>query len=201
MAILPFGCRRAPPPTPAPSESVEVEQQVDPSIVEESRLARKPLRDPEVERVAQRLAEGDSVERNETGGLTLRVTSDQIRPAMEALLAERARESDGADLERDELDSDKAARAAQAGSFPQSEWAVLGREGGCSELSALSNGLPELEQAPDPFRLVALLRGRGIEASTELIPGANEEAVIVKIPSREIGLVFLQRSRCTSFDR
>lgn len=79
------------------------------------------------------------------------------------------------------------------------EWFLAGREGGCSSISALIRWFPEMADIHDPDALVALMRAQGREVTRQLLPVPDSTAVVVKVPSRELSLLFVDERFCRRF--
>jgi len=164
-----LACKSSPPPSPAPAPAGEEEND-------------------------STSAESAGAEPNEEAA----EAPDPARPrSLDAMLAELdARDLAEQDPERlAAAERARGAGTAQAGGAPSSDWALLGREGDCAELSSLG-GMPQLRAAPDPHRFAALFRSQGVEATATAVPGSNGEAVEVHVPTEGIGMIFLRRSRC-----
>lgn len=168
VALL-LACKRSPPPSPAPAPIGEDE--------EDSTSAESAGAEPNDEEAE---------------------APHPARPrSLDAVLAELdARDLAEQDPERlSAAERARGAGAPRAGGAPSSDWALLAREGGCAELSSLG-GIPQLREAPDPYRFAALFRSQGVEATATAVPGSNGEAVEVHVPTEGIGMLFLRRSRC-----
>lgn len=79
------------------------------------------------------------------------------------------------------------------------EWFLAGREGGCSPISVLVRKVPEAADIHDPDAFVALMRAQGREVTREPLPVPDSKAVVVKVPSRELSLLFVDERFCRRF--
>jgi hypothetical protein len=76
----------------------------------------------------------------------------------------------------------------------QERWYLMARHGECYELEVMQRRIPELEEAKDPYAFVERMKQKGHGATaTEVVPG---KAVEVRVPARELGMVFARRELC-----
>ena len=81
-----------------------------------------------------------------------------------------------------------------APALAQERWYLMARHGECFELETMQRRIPELEEAKDPYAFVERMKQKGHSATaTEMVPG---KAVEVRVPSRELGMVFARRELC-----
>ena len=77
-----------------------------------------------------------------------------------------------------------------------SEWLLVGREGKCVPLSALTERGPEFQGIKSPDQLVEKMRAAGHKAEIKEHKAGNRPAVEVRIPSRDLYVMFVKRSDC-----
>ena len=77
-----------------------------------------------------------------------------------------------------------------------SEWLLVGREGKCVPLSALTKRGPEFQGIKSPDQLVEKMRAAGHKAEIKEHKAGNRPAVEVRIPSRDLYVMFVKRSDC-----
>ena len=87
--------------------------------------------------------------------------------------------------------------AAQADA--QERWYLMARHGECFELADMQRRIPELAEARDPHAFVALMKQKGhAAAAKDVVPG---KAVEVRVPERELAMVFAKREMCQSVEK
>jgi len=81
----------------------------------------------------------------------------------------------------------------------QERWYLMARHGECYELEAMQRRIPELAEAKDPHAFVARMKQKGHSASAkDVVPG---KAVEVRVPERELAMVFARRELCQSIEK
>lgn len=81
----------------------------------------------------------------------------------------------------------------------QERWYLMARHGECFELEAMERRIPELAEAKDPYAFVQRMKQKGHAASTkDLVAG---KAVEVRVPERELAMVFAKRELCQSIEK
>jgi hypothetical protein len=76
------------------------------------------------------------------------------------------------------------------------QWMLMSREGDCNEIQVLKRRIPELGDVRDPDSFVKLMREKGYKVSSSEIPGPKGKAVEVKVPEKELSLVFVPAASC-----
>jgi hypothetical protein len=77
-----------------------------------------------------------------------------------------------------------------------SEWMLAGREGKCIPLSALTKRGPEFQDIKSPYQLVEKMRAAGHKAEIKEHKAGTRPAVEVRVPSRDLYVMFIQGSAC-----
>ena len=81
----------------------------------------------------------------------------------------------------------------------QERWYLMARHGECFELEAMQRRIPELAAAKDPYAFVELMKQKGHSATaTEVVAG---KAVEVRVPARELAMIFATRDQCRSLEK
>jgi hypothetical protein len=81
----------------------------------------------------------------------------------------------------------------------QERWYLMARHGECLELESAQRRIPELAEAKDPHAFAQRMRQKGHNASAkEMVPG---KAVEVRVPERELAMVFARRELCQSVEK
>ena len=79
------------------------------------------------------------------------------------------------------------------------QWFLMARHGECMEIESLKRKVPDLGEVNDPYSFVQLMRQKGLTVtSTEMVP-AEGMAVEVKVPEKELSLVFVTSELCQNF--
>jgi hypothetical protein len=77
------------------------------------------------------------------------------------------------------------------------QWFLMARHGECMEIDAVRKRIPDLTS--DPYSFVKLMREKGLAASSAEVPGTRGKAVEVRVPERNLGMVFAARDPCREF--
>jgi hypothetical protein len=81
----------------------------------------------------------------------------------------------------------------------QERWYLMARHGECFALEDMQRRIPELAEAKDPYAFVERMKQKGHAATTkDVIPG---KAVEVRVPERELAIVFAKREMCQSVEK
>jgi membrane-bound lytic murein transglycosylase B len=76
------------------------------------------------------------------------------------------------------------------------QWQLMARHGECDDLDVLRREIPDLAVVENPEAFVVQMRDRGHDASAEVFPGTDGQAVAVKVPALNVDLVFATRALC-----
>jgi hypothetical protein len=77
-----------------------------------------------------------------------------------------------------------------------SQWLLMSREGDCSEIQVLKRKIPDLGDVRDPDSFVKLMRAKGLQVTSNEISGPKGKAVEVKVPEKELFLLFVPAASC-----
>jgi len=80
--------------------------------------------------------------------------------------------------------------------FSAERWLLMARHGECMEIERLKRKVPELADIGDPYSFVNLMRQKGHTVTSNEVPGTEGKAVEVKVPEKELSLVFATRELC-----
>jgi len=75
-------------------------------------------------------------------------------------------------------------------------WMLMARHGECAEIASLKRKIPDLGEVADPAAFVDRMRRSGYEASSSEIAAAGGRAVEVKVPAKELSLIFVTTGLC-----
>jgi hypothetical protein len=76
-------------------------------------------------------------------------------------------------------------------------WMLMERHGGCHDIGVLKRKVPELGDIRDPDAFVALMRKQGHEATTAPVPVPKGQAREVRVPAKELALLFVTTEMCS----
>jgi len=75
-------------------------------------------------------------------------------------------------------------------------WMLMARHGECAEIASLKRRLPDLGEVADPAAFVDRMRRSGYQVSSSEIAVAGGRAVEVKVPEKDLSLVFVAAGLC-----
>lgn len=84
----------------------------------------------------------------------------------------------------------------QSDSFAAAEWFLMSRHGECVEIQSLKRKVPDLGDVRDPSAFIKLMRDKGYQVTVSEISTPTGKAVEVKVPERELSLVFVPPEVC-----
>ena len=76
------------------------------------------------------------------------------------------------------------------------DWLLAGQEGKCIPLSALAKKGAEFQDIKSPYQLVEKMRAAGHKAEIKEHSAGSHPAVEVRIPSRNLYIMFVPSSAC-----
>ena len=76
------------------------------------------------------------------------------------------------------------------------DWLLAGQEGKCIPLSALAKKGAEFQDIKSPYQLVEKMRAAGHKAEIKEHKAGSRPAVEVRIPSRNLYIMFVPSSTC-----
>ena len=77
------------------------------------------------------------------------------------------------------------------------EWFLAGQEGKCLSLSTLAKKGTEFQDIKSPYQLVDKMRAAGHKAEIKEHKAGSHPAVEVRVPSRDLYLMFVPSSACS----
>lgn len=77
------------------------------------------------------------------------------------------------------------------------EWLLMGRHGECVPVRSLERKVPDLGGIADPDAFIRHMRGKGLTVTSTAMPVRRGAAVEVRVPEKELALVFATRELCT----
>jgi hypothetical protein len=77
-----------------------------------------------------------------------------------------------------------------------SQWMLMSRHGECVEIETLRRRIPDLGAVGDPYSFIKLMRQRGHQVSSNEVPQGRGKAVEVKVPEKELSLIFVAPELC-----
>lgn len=86
-------------------------------------------------------------------------------------------------------------------SLASSEWFLMSRHGECAEFGSLKRKVPDLGDVRDPTAFVTLMRNKGHQVMVNEVPTPTGKAVEVKVPERELSLMFVTPEVCQQSGR
>jgi hypothetical protein len=81
------------------------------------------------------------------------------------------------------------------------EWFLMSRHGECAEISSLTRKVPDLGDVRDPSAFIKLMRDKGYQVTMNEVSIPNGKAVEVKVPERELSLMFVPPEVCQQSER
>jgi hypothetical protein len=75
-------------------------------------------------------------------------------------------------------------------------WLLMARHGECAEIATLKRKVPDLGDVKDPEAFIALMRKQGFEATSARINVPKGRAQEVKVPAKDLFLLFVTPEAC-----
>lgn len=82
--------------------------------------------------------------------------------------------------------------ASQAGDA----WFLMARHGECADVGSLRRKVTDLGEVRDPAGFAALMKRQGYEVQISALPVPRGQAREVRVPARELALVFVTAESC-----
>jgi len=79
-------------------------------------------------------------------------------------------------------------------------WFLMARQGECAEIGVLKRKVPDLGDVSDPEAFVSLMRRKGYEVTSTRIAVPKGMAREVKVPQKELSLIFVTPEMCGSHE-
>lgn len=76
------------------------------------------------------------------------------------------------------------------------QWFLMARHGECVEIDKIKRKVPDLGGISDPYSYVKLMQQKGYTVSSTEISETNGKAIEVKVPEKELSLVFVTPDLC-----
>ncbi|OGI66097.1 MAG: hypothetical protein A2W18_11825 [Candidatus Muproteobacteria bacterium RBG_16_60_9] len=76
------------------------------------------------------------------------------------------------------------------------QWFLMARHGECTEIERLKRKVPDLGDINDPYSFVKRMQQKGHTVTSTEVMEAKGKAVEVKVPERELFLVFVTAELC-----
>jgi len=77
----------------------------------------------------------------------------------------------------------------------------MARHGECVEVQSLKRKVPDLGEIRDPFTFTKLMRDKGYQVTVNEVSTPNGKTVEVKVPERELSLMFVMPEVCQQSGR
>ena len=75
-------------------------------------------------------------------------------------------------------------------------WMLMARHGECAEIASLKRRIPDLGEVADPAAFVERMRRDGLQVISEPLAETGGKAVQVKVPEKNLSLVFVAAELC-----
>lgn len=82
-----------------------------------------------------------------------------------------------------------------------SEWILMSRHGEYAEIQCLKQKVPDLGDIRDPSAFAKLMRDKGYQVTVNEASTPNGKVVEVKVPERELSLMFVTPEVCQQLGR
>jgi hypothetical protein len=82
-----------------------------------------------------------------------------------------------------------------------SQWFLMSRHGERAEISSLTRKVPDLGDVRDPSAFIKLMRDKGYQVTLNEVSTPNGKVVEVKVPERELPLMFVLPEVCPQSGR
>ncbi len=79
------------------------------------------------------------------------------------------------------------------------KWFLLARHGECSPIRGLERKFPDIGNIAEPESFIKFVRAKGLAVSSKAMPVQTGAAVEVRVPERELALVFVTVELCSKF--
>ena len=80
------------------------------------------------------------------------------------------------------------------------EWFLAGKEGSCIPLSVLAKKGDDLKDVQSPYQLVEKMRAAGEKAELKEYKAGTRPAVEVRVPGRNLNVIFVKADQCGKSD-
>lgn len=86
-------------------------------------------------------------------------------------------------------------------SLAASDWLLMARHGECAEIGSLKRKVPDLGDVRDPSAFIKFMRDKGYQVTVNEVSTPKGKAVEVKVPERELFLMFVTPEVCQQLRR
>ena len=76
-------------------------------------------------------------------------------------------------------------------------WFLMSRHGDCAEIKVLKRKVPDLGEVNDPDAFASFMRQKGYEVTSTKVSVPRGEAREVKVPQKELFLIFVTSHMCS----
>ena len=90
---------------------------------------------------------------------------------------------------------------SQSVSLAASQWFLMSRHGECAEIQSLKRKVPDLGDVRDPATFIKFMRDKGYQVTVDEVSTPKGKAVEVKVPERELFLMFVSPEVCQQCGR
>ena len=91
--------------------------------------------------------------------------------------------------------------AEQSFALANSGWLLMSRHGECAEIQSLKRKVPDLDDVRDPSVFIKFMRDKGYQVTVTEVSMPKGKAVEVKVPERELFLMFVTPEVCQQSGR
>lgn len=77
----------------------------------------------------------------------------------------------------------------------------MARHGECTQINSLERKVPDLGDVRDPSAFIQLMRDKGYQVTANEVSTPNGKAVKVRVPERELSLMFVPPEVCQQSGR
>ena len=81
------------------------------------------------------------------------------------------------------------------------QWLLMAWHGECAEIQSLKRKVPDLGDVRDPATFIKFMRDKGYQVTVDEVSTPKGKAVEVKVPERELFLMFVSPEVCQQCGR
>jgi hypothetical protein len=85
--------------------------------------------------------------------------------------------------------------------FAAERWFLMARHGECAPVRSLERKFPDLGNVADPESFIKFVRAKGLAVTSKAMPVPAGSAVEVRVPEKELALVFATAEVCSAASR
>ncbi|MCG6877233.1 MAG: hypothetical protein LJE97_19250 [Betaproteobacteria bacterium] len=79
-------------------------------------------------------------------------------------------------------------------------WFLMSRHGDCVEIGVLKRKVPDLGEVSSPDGFASFMRQKGYEVTSTQVPVRRGKAQEVKVPQKELSLIFVTSEMCSGHE-